>query len=115
MNIGEKIQHNVAVLELDGKFTTEEEATTFRSAVHGLIRRNLQHVVVDLGRVEYISSKGLGTIMGAMSSLRKLGGDLCIANTTEKTGPLFMVTQLVKVLKIYDTVDKAVEGFGQRT
>jgi anti-sigma B factor antagonist len=114
MNVGEKIQHNVAVLELDGQFMTEEEATVFRGAVHGLIRRNLQNVVVDLGKVEYISSKGLGTLVGAMTSLRKLGGDLCIANPTEKTGPLFMVTQLVKVFKIYDTVDKAVEGFGHK-
>ena len=111
MNVAEKIQNNVAVLELEGKFTTEEDATTFRSAVHALIRKNQQKVVVDFGRVEYISSKGLGTLIGAMTSLRKIGGDLCIANATEKTGPLFMVTQLVKVIKIYDTVDKAIEGF----
>lgn len=114
MNIEEKILHNVAVLELDGKFTTEQEATQFRSTVNDLIRRNIQKIVVDFGKVEYISSKGLGTIVGAMSSVRKLGGDLCIANATEKTGPLFQVTQIVKVLRIYDTVEKAVEGFEQR-
>ena len=38
-------------------------------------------------------------------------GDLRLAAVTEKVESLFVITQLVKVFKEYETVDRAVESF----
>ncbi len=110
MEIEEKPYGDVVVLSLRGKLTSEEETETFRSAVHSLLRKEVRKVVIDVEKVDYISSKGLGAIIGALTSMKKSGGDLCIANTAEKTRPLFLATQLVKVLKLYDSVDRAVSS-----
>lgn len=111
MNIEEKSYGEIIVLSLEGNLTSEGDAEQFRTAIQSLMRKNARKVVVDLLKAEYISSKGLGVIMAAKGSLKTYGGELCIANTTEKTAALFRVTQLVKVLKIYESVDQAVASF----
>ncbi|MCI0563224.1 MAG: STAS domain-containing protein, partial [Nitrososphaera sp.] len=79
-----------------------------RELVHGLLEKKCRKVVIDVAGVERMSSTGLGAIVAAMTSVKTRGGELCIANASTKIGPLFMVTKLVKVLKLYESVDKAV-------
>lgn len=113
MKIKEKRYGNVVVVFLKGNLTTEPETKQFRNAIYLLLENNVRKVVVDIGKVERISSLGLGAIMAAMISLKKDEGELRVASPTEKTGPLFMTTKLVKVLKLYETVDRAVSSFDE--
>ena len=45
--------------------------------------------------------------------MRKSGGDLRIANATDKIQSLLVVTKLITVFKHYDSVDKAVASYGE--
>jgi anti-sigma B factor antagonist len=110
MIIDQKARGDVVVLSLKGSLTSEIETSQLRDVVSKLVQKNVRKVVVDIRKVDRISSLGLGAIMSAMTSLRTRKGELCVANPTEKTGPLFRVTKVVKVLKLYETVGKAVEN-----
>ncbi len=111
MKVEEKKHGDVVVLMVKGNLTSEPETIQFRDAIYSLIEKNERKVVVDIGKIEHISSIGLGAIIAALMSLKNKEGELRIANPTEKTGPLFMVTKLVKVLKLYESVDRAVSSF----
>lgn len=114
MKIAEKHHGDVVVLSVKGNLTTEPETKRFRSAINDLVEKNIRKVVVDIGLVEHIGSIGLGAIMAAMISLQKKEGELCVANPTEKTGPLFRITKLVRVLKLYETTERAVSSMRQK-
>jgi anti-sigma B factor antagonist len=43
--------------------------------------------------------------------VKNKGGDLRVANLSEKVKNLFVITQLVKVFKTYESVDRAVASF----
>lgn len=111
MKIKQQTLGNVTVLSLWGNLTTELETMQLREAITSLLDQNVRKVVVDIGGIDRISSTGFGVIMSAMISLWTRDGELCVANPTEKTGPLFRVTKIVRILKLYETVEKAVASF----
>lgn len=60
-----------------------------------------------------MNSSGLGMLIGGLTTMRKSGGDLRIANATDKIQSLLIVTKLITVFKHYDSVDKAVESYNE--
>lgn len=111
MTIKEVMHGDVAVLSLKGNLMGEPDTTEVREKIYSLLQDDIRKVVLDLGKVKWLNSSGLGTLISAMTSVRNKGGELCIANVTEKVESLFMITQLIKVFKTYETIDRAIASF----
>jgi anti-sigma B factor antagonist len=82
-----------------------------RNKIYSLLQEGFTKIVVDMKGVRWISSTGLGTLIAALTSVRNKSGDLRLANITEKVESLFAITQLVKVFKTYETVDRAIASY----
>ncbi len=111
MTIKEVMHGDVAVLSLKGNLMGEPDTTEVREKIYSLLQDDIRKVVLDLGKVKWLNSSGLGTLISAMTSVKNKGGELCIANVTEKVESLFMITQLIKVFKTYETIDRAIASF----
>ena len=111
MALKEKMQGDVAVLELKGKLMGGAETSEIHTKVKGLIANGTIKVVIDLGKVTWMNSTGLGALMGSLSSLRSAKGDLKLARVTEKVKSLFMITKLITIFDTFDSVDIAVKAF----
>ena len=111
MTIKEKMYGAVAVISLKGNLIGEPGTEILRDKIYSLLQEGFNSVVVDMKGVRWISSSGLGTLIAALTSVRTKSGDLRLANITEKVESLFAITQLVKVFKTYETVDRAVASF----
>ena len=64
---------NVVVLELTERLTVETEAD-LKEAVHRQLDAGRPHLVLDLARVPYVDSCGLGTMVQAYVSAHRAGG-----------------------------------------
>ena len=111
MNMKEKAHGDVAVLSLKGDLMGEPETGKLRERVNGLLNSGTLKLVIDLSGVRYVSSTGLGTLIACLTSTKSKGGDVRLARVSEKVESLFVITQLVKVFKEYETVERAVESF----
>jgi anti-sigma B factor antagonist len=111
MTIKEKMHGKIAVLRLKGNLMGEPDTENLRDKIYSLLQEGFNKIVVDMKGVRWISSSGLGTLIAALTSVRNKSGDLRLANITEKVESLFAITQLVKVFKTYETVDRAVASF----
>ena len=87
------------------------DAVSLNEKLHELIDAEKTHIVVDLGKVKFMNSSGLGMLIGALTTMRKAGGDLVIANATDKIESLLIVTKLITVFKHYKSVDEAAASF----
>jgi anti-sigma B factor antagonist len=76
-----------------------------------LIENDKTNVVVDLGKVKFMNSSGLGMLIGALTTMKKAGGDLRIANATDKIESLLIITKLITVFKHYKTLDEAIVSY----
>ena len=79
--------------------------------LHALIDVNKTNVIVDLSKVKFMNSSGLGMLIGGLTTMKKAGGDLRIANATDKIESLLVVTKLITVFKHFRSVDEAVESY----
>ncbi|HLE34032.1 MAG TPA: STAS domain-containing protein [Bacteroidota bacterium] len=111
MNIKEKMHGDVAVVALRGNLMGEPDTTEVREKIYSLLQDDVKRIVLDLGKVKWINSSGLGSLIAAMTSVKNKGGEMRLANITEKVESIFMITQLIKVFKTYETVDRAVGSF----
>jgi anti-sigma B factor antagonist len=111
MTIKEKMNGDVAVLTLKGNLMGEPDTADVRDKIYSLLQDDVRKIVLDMSKVKWINSSGLGTLIAALTSVKNKGGDMRLAGVSEKVESLFMITQLIKVFKTYETVDRAVNSF----
>ena len=87
------------------------ETDACHEKVKALVSGGMKKIVVDLSKVKWMNSKGLGMLMACYTTLTNAGGQLKIAGATEKTNSLLMMTKLITIFDAYNTTDEAVENF----
>lgn len=111
MKMNEKMLGEVVVLELSGKIMGGPDASLLNDKLHQLIEAGKTKVIADLGKVNWMNSSGLGILIGGLTTMRNSGGDLKLANITDRIQSLLMITKLLTVFETYETVEKAAESF----
>jgi len=101
---------NVLVVDCDGRIVFGDESLLLRERVKDLLKEYKQ-IVINLERVTYIDSGGLGTLVGLYSSARGMGGAVKLAKLTHRVGELLQVTKLVTVFEVFDNEADAAHSF----
>ena len=111
MNLKQREQDGIIVLELSGKIMGGPDATLLNEKLHELIDNGKAKVVADLAKVNWMNSSGLGILIGGLTTMRNNKGDLKLANVTERIQSLLIITKLITVFETFDSVAGAVESF----
>lgn len=84
------------------------ESDTLKGELEELIEQGARHLVLDIARMEFINSSGLGALIFAQNHLRKTsGGDLRLVNPRAEVLSVLETTRLTAVFSIYPSVDEA--------
>jgi len=108
MRIKETEKDGVVILTLSGKMMLDAKSISLHEYVKDLINKGKVKVIMDMGKITWFGSTGLGVLLASYTSLKDNGGDLKVARATRKIRSVFMFTQIIKVLENYDTVEEAV-------
>ena len=65
MKFDDSLQGNVVVLDVAGKIMGGEETTMFHGKIHEYITQNKKNFVVDMKKVDWMNSVGLGMLISA--------------------------------------------------
>ena len=109
MNIIDK--EDVVIIELKGKIMGGPDAALLNDKLHELIDNEKNKVVVDLSKVNWMNSSGLGILIGGLTTLRYNNGDLKLTRITERIENLLIITKLITVFETFETVEDAVKSF----
>jgi anti-sigma B factor antagonist len=110
LKINVKQVEGVTVIHCNGRIVFGEEAASLREQVKNLLTTQ-KNIVLNLGGVSYIDSGGLGTLVGLYTSARAAGGDIRLANLTQRVGDQLQITKLVTVFEVFDSEEKAVNSY----
>ncbi len=109
MNIKE--QNGAVVLELKGKLTGGSLSERVNQALENFIKQGKKNIVIDLSRVTFMNSSGMGILISSFSKLKESGGSLKLANITGKIDGILASTKLNLIFENYNTVEEAVNSF----
>ena len=109
MKIQQREAHGFVVLDLNGKLTGGPEAETFRNIFKGLIEENKKRIIVNLKKVDWINSTGLGILISGYTTVRKAGGDLVLCNVGDRIDSILYVTKLNLLFQAFDSEEDAAD------
>jgi anti-sigma B factor antagonist len=108
MNFATETRGDVTIIALDGNLMGGPDAGILNSKLHEQLASGTKRFVLDLSKVQFINSSGLGLLIGGVNAVRAGGGKLLIAGASEKILALFTITKLQRVFEHHPTVDVAV-------
>ena len=111
MQIEEKIISGVAVVSLKGEILDDRDDLTLRQKVSSLKVDGMKKVIIDLGKVHRINSRGLSTLISAVKAMRDGGGDIRFAQIDKHLTDIFVETRLVQVFDTFETVGRAIASY----
>jgi anti-sigma B factor antagonist len=78
-----------------------------KSALVDAVDDDCRVLVVDMDKVGFIDSSGLGVLVGALRRVREAGGDLRVVCVRENVVKIFRITGLDRVFPMFASVDEA--------
>ena len=113
MSASASIRHagNVAIIDLAGRITLNEDAGSIRNAVKGVVEGGHQNILLNMSRVTYIDSAGLGEMSSAYITVARLGGKLKLLNPQSKVHGMLQVTRLYTIFVAFAEEGAALESF----
>ncbi len=110
MNLDREKRGDIHVLTPRKNLQGGEETRDLQKVVQDIVAEGVPKIVIDLGKISYLNSVGLGSLVGAHTSCSNRQGWLRIARIGTRIKNLFLVTKLTLVFDSYDSVDEAIAG-----
>ena len=107
LHMVDKLMGDVLVIDARGRLTLGRETEAFRLRLKDLVDSGQRRIVLDLSGVDYIDSAGLGSLVAGAATVRRAGGELKLANLTERVRGLMQITRLSTLFEVYDSLEKA--------
>jgi anti-sigma B factor antagonist len=81
-----------------------------KDAIGELIDKGHYNLVINLEKVRYIDSTGLGVLIGGLKRVREHGGTVNLVCTNPQIKKIFDITGLVKIFGIFDDENAAMQA-----
>jgi anti-sigma B factor antagonist len=107
LKLGHYDKDGIEVVDVEGEIDIYS-APRLRELLIDLVSKNNYQIVVNLEKVGFLDSTGLGVLVGGLKRVRAHDGSLDLVCTREQILRIFRTTGLTKVFGIYQTVDQAI-------
>jgi anti-sigma B factor antagonist len=97
---------DLCVMRIDGEIDVYT-APRLKESLTEQIEAGCTNVVVDLEKVGFIDSSGLGVLVGGLRRVKERSGSIRLVCTRENVLKIFRITGLDKVFPILGTVEEA--------
>jgi anti-sigma B factor antagonist len=111
IKLEERLVGQVTILDIVGKLTIDEAAQHLKDKINSLISQNRLQLVLNLGRVPYIDSGGLGQLVASYGSMKRAGGAVKLLHVSSRNHDLLSITRLVTVFETFDSEAEAIRSF----
>ena len=111
MQVTTKDDGHVTIVTVDGDLTIGESESLFKRTVIRLLEEGKVNLLVDLRRVNFLDSSGLGALVRAMTNAQKEGGQTKLLGAGPQVKKLLEMTKLDSVFENFTDMETAVSSF----
>lgn len=110
MEISQREADKVVILDIQGEIDLYN-APEIKDTMQKLIEAQKYSIIINLEKVSYIDSSGIGALISGLSNLKKYQGSLKIINVYASVKKVFELTKLTSFFEIYDSEEEALSKF----
>jgi anti-sigma B factor antagonist len=112
MDITTRASGEIVILDITGEIDLYN-APEIKDIINKMIEDQKYNVIINLEKVSYIDSSGIGALISSLSNLKKYQGGLKIINVYASVKKVFELTKLTSFFEIYDSEDNAIASFNR--
>jgi anti-sigma B factor antagonist len=101
---------DVTVITIQDRHLDASNADEFRQSFTPVLEHSRQ-IVLALGRVQFVDSRGCGVLLACAKSVWEAGGDLKLCEVAKPVRSVFELIRLPRLCQILDTKEAAVQAF----
>ncbi|MGD8291446.1 MAG: STAS domain-containing protein [Desulfobacterales bacterium] len=110
MEILEEKINDVHILNLNGRLDATC-VSDLKDVVLAMIDADKLKILIDMAKVDFVDSSGLGTLVTCLRSVTKAGGVFKIATLRKDPKKLFEITRLDRVFDMHEDRGAALNSF----
>jgi anti-sigma B factor antagonist len=110
MEINRRELGEVIVFDINGEIDLYN-APEIKEKIKEEMNKNKVNIIINLDKVSYIDSSGIGVLISSLSNLKKVGGALKLINVYASVRKVFELTKLTSFFDIYDSESDALQAF----
>ncbi|MGM7721308.1 anti-sigma F factor antagonist [uncultured Metabacillus sp.] len=106
------VKEAVLCIRLSGELD-HHAAEELRSKVTETLAANpIKHIVLNLEKLTFMDSSGLGVILGRYKQIKATGGEMVVCAISPAVKRLFDMSGLFKIIRLEDNEPKALQTLG---
>ena len=110
MEITQRVEGDITVFLPDGRIDTLA-ADEMDQALQAAVAGGSHKIVVDMSKVDYISSAGLRSLAAVLVKCRDEGGDMKLAALNKRVDRVFKIIGFDLLMSLHGTTDAAIADF----
>jgi anti-sigma B factor antagonist len=107
LKLGHYNKDGIEVIDVRGQIDIYT-APRLRELLIDLVSKNNYQLIVNMDKVEFLDSTGLGVLVGGLKRVRAHDGSQELVCTQERILKIFRITGLTQVFGIHQTVNQAI-------
>lgn len=106
MYIKQKRKEDVVICYINGEISIDT-VCKLKEVFKKLIDDKSRKILLNFNDLDYIDSSGLASLIELSRNLKDIHGLVFLSNLSPKVRPIFGITKLDRIFKIYDTEGEA--------
>jgi len=115
MTIEERRIGSVVVLDVSGRLVLGDGDQLLKERVASHVEKGNRHVLLNVSKLSYVDSSGLGVIVASFLAARTQGGALRLVNPSSRLHQLLAMAKLLTVVHVCRSDEEALDSFGVPT
>jgi anti-sigma B factor antagonist len=111
LKISQRRRGPVVILDVDGQITLGAGTTNLRQDITNLVDGGSKKILLNLEKVKYVDSSGLGELVAAHARLARHGGELKMFGLASRVQSLLQIAKLVTVFETFASEPDAMRSF----
>ncbi|HZJ58474.1 MAG TPA: anti-sigma F factor antagonist [Clostridia bacterium] len=112
MQITNKRVSDILVVSLEGELDHHTSGEVRKYIDHLLDDPTIKNLIIDIKKLNFMDSSGLGVLIGRYKIIKKRGGKLGVSNISAQIDRIFVVSGLYKIIKPYEGLQQALKDIG---
>jgi anti-sigma B factor antagonist len=113
LHIASREVDGVTVLALNGRVVLGEESSTLREKVKDLLAAGKKKIVLNMDKLDYIDSSGVGMLVAVFHTAKSRGASLVLCQLGSHFQEMLQITKLLTVFDTYRTEADALRSLAK--
>ncbi len=106
----QEIKDNLLVLRLSGDLIGEDSGANVMDKVSAAIQDGVLTCIIDISKLRYINSSGIGVLITILTKFRNKGGEVYLMKPSETVQKLLVITKLNSIFNVIQNEEEVLKN-----